>query len=120
VRKNELIKKLQKLKGNPEVMIWNGIVEDFVSIGEVGVHSLFKPTRNDWINCVRYEETLYNKRFTDERVLTTAYNKIPYEPNEYVTDEDIKQGYYKKKNIGYINVKKANKTSTSRICNVYY
>jgi hypothetical protein len=120
VRKNELIKKLQELKGNPEIMIWNGIVEDFVNIGEIGIHSLVKPTRKDWINRVRYEEILYNEGFTDERTLIADYNKIPYEQNEYVTDEDIKQGYYKKKNIGYISSKKANKTSTSRSFNIDY
>ena len=32
MRKNDLIKILQDIKGNPEVMLWNGLVQDCTHI----------------------------------------------------------------------------------------
>jgi len=32
VRKNQLIEQLQKIKGNPEIKMWNGFVEDWTNI----------------------------------------------------------------------------------------
>lgn len=32
MRKNDLIKMLESIKGNPEIMFWNGIVGDVVPI----------------------------------------------------------------------------------------
>ena len=42
MRKNQLIKLLQEIKGNPEVMVWNGFVDDYMPIGGVDTNTLYK------------------------------------------------------------------------------
>lgn len=35
MRKNQLIELLQQLKGNPEIVVWNGLVGDIMPIAEI-------------------------------------------------------------------------------------
>jgi hypothetical protein len=42
VRKNQLIDPLQSIKGNPEVMVWNGLVDDYMPLGGVDTNTLYK------------------------------------------------------------------------------
>jgi len=32
MKKNQLIEQLQKIKGNPEIKMWNGYVDDWMNI----------------------------------------------------------------------------------------
>jgi len=35
MKKNQLIEQLQKIKGNPEIKMWNDFVQDWMNIGIV-------------------------------------------------------------------------------------
>ena len=50
MRKADLIAKLEAIEGNPEVLIWNGLVDDWMKIGEVSKEPLFsyKNGHKDW------------------------------------------------------------------------
>lgn len=44
MRKNDLIAKLQNIKGNPEVVLWNGFVGDYQHLAEPTEGDLVKKT----------------------------------------------------------------------------
>jgi hypothetical protein len=115
MRKNDLIKKLQTIKGNPDVMLWNGFVEDFVPIGSIGTSVIVKQTKSDWMMHVKWAEGRtddYTPEYRKE--LEDSYRKISYEHNSLVDQEDFKNGRYKKKTIAYIDAKMIGKSLSDR------
>lgn len=120
MRKNDLIKKLQALDGNPEVMLWNGFVGDFVHIGEVGQSWLVKQTRSSWMAQIMHQEQVTDADGEYLQELKSLYDKIEYGVNRYVTQEDIRNGLYKKKVIAYIDAKPAGKSSSDRCGSIDY
>lgn len=69
MRKNDLIKILESLKGSPEIVVWNGFVEDVQQIGKelvpVELHKL------------TFEG--YKERINLERVLKDKLSPLPDE-----------------------------------------
>ena len=121
MRKNDLIKLLQEIKGNPEVMLWNGFVGDFQAIGEVQPYVLVKQTRDYYVRLLKAEERRtedYSKQEMQE--INTAYRKTPYEVNEYVTARDIEEGKYKYKTIVAVSAKLSGKSCWDRIGTINY
>ena len=81
MRKNQLIEILKSIKGNPEIMIWNGLVEDVQPIGkEIVECKLFK---------LSFEG--YKERVNLQRVLKDNLPELP--------DDELK-ALYKKHKIG--------------------
>lgn len=91
MRKNDLIKKLQGIKGNPEVMLWNGIVQDYMPIKGLVQQELVKESKEHYLEMCRLELFRDLKDWTyqlPEQVkerLGKYYSKFGYEANEYVT-----------------------------------
>ena len=56
MKKNELIAKLQAIKGNPEIVLWNGTVGDYQHIGSLVEGDLVKQTLHDYIERCRMEK----------------------------------------------------------------
>ncbi len=130
MRKQDLINKLQTIPGNPEVMLWNGVVQDFVPIGNIGSHSLVKITKEWFVRCIRNEEYLngldpdnpkncFTAKSSDEE-LEKLYNREKYELNGFVYNDDIKEKRYKKKNIVFIDAKITGKKSYGRGFDIDY
>lgn len=120
MRKLDLIKKLQELKGNPEIMLWNGHVGDFVPVGDLGVSDLVKISKESWMRGVKAEAHRDGEELEPESELNRMYNKISYESNRFVSEADIKTGLYKRKKIGYIDAKLTGKTTWDRLGNISY
>ena len=120
MRKNDLIKHLQELKGNPEIMLWNGFVGDFVPIGTVGESDLVKLSKESWMRYVKAEANRYGDELESKEELNKIYNSIGYESNRYVSEADIKTGLYKRKKIVYIEAKVTGKTACDRLGNIHY
>ena len=56
MRKNDLIKLLQAIEGNPDIVLWNGIVGDYQNISTKLVEGeLYKQTFEDYFESFRKE-----------------------------------------------------------------
>lgn len=115
MRKNDLIRKLQQLKGNPEVMLWNGIVGDFMPVGKIVESTLVKQTKEYYFETCRLEDCRdagnWTLQLSDEekQKLSKYYSSFQYEDNPYVTEEDIKLKRYKQKRVIAIDAKQTGK-----------
>lgn len=128
MRKNDLIKLLQELPGNPEIKLWNGIVGDVVDIKpDVAEVRMVKQSLHDYIERCRLEECRDRKdweyQFPPEDItdMTKNYKKVcAWEINEYVDDDRIKNKDYLQKKIYVIDAKIMNKSSYDRLGTISY
>lgn len=126
MRKNDLIKKLQSIEGNPEIVLWNGMVGDWMAIGNLQESYLCKVTAEHWIRSVENEECIsrkdWNFKLPQEEIidLKKRYRKIQYECNEFVTQEDVQQGRWKTKRIVFIDAKKRGVATYDRFGSIEY
>lgn len=128
MRKNDLIKLLQELPGNPEMVLWNGLVQDYMQIDNKLIdEDVVKMTYDHFLEMCRLEECSrrrdWNFQHTaDDLVeLKRSYAKhYEWEVNPYITQEDIERKRYKRKRVVYINAKLRGKTMHDRIGQVSY
>lgn len=119
MKKNDLVKLLEGLEGNPDVVLWNGYVGDYMHIKGLSdahysqmVEFDGKKDRND-----------FNYVLTTDEIeeLKKDYKKyINWETNPYVTLEDIKDKRYSKKRIVYIEATLRGKSSFDRSGSMSY
>ena len=116
MRKNDLIKLLQSLEGNPEIVMWNGFVGDYQNISTKLVEGdLVKQTLEDHLLRCRHERATNKKDWgyqltqEEESKAKESYKEFGYEINPYVTEEDIKEGRYRRKKVVYIKPKISNR-----------
>lgn len=121
MKKNDMIKTLQSLKGNPDILLWNGMVCDYMHIGQMVEVHLFKMTLSYYLECCRMEQCLKlndaNYQHSEQRIeyLKKMYKKvISWEESEYITLEDVKAGKYTVKKAFMIDAKLRGKTSMDR------
>lgn len=112
MKKNDLIKLLSELKGNPEVVLWNGFVGDYMNIKGLTEGHLTKQSRDHYIKACEFEGKRDRKdfdyKFTLEEVKQAErdYRKyIGWEHNEYIFEDQIKDGRYISKRVVYIEAK---------------
>jgi hypothetical protein len=119
MRKNDLIKMLTELEGNPEVVLWNGMVGDYMHIDSKFIEgSLVRMTFENYMKQCQFEEGRHqnnmNFQFTPEEVkeLKNSYKRyVDWEDDAYVTDKDIAEKRYSSKRVVYINSKPRGITS---------
>lgn len=120
MRKNDLIKLLQDIKGNPEVVIWNGFVDDYHHIdAEVTPLTLVKETREfvEWSITAEQHGVPPTKAELDDAM---TYRKWE-EPNPYVKPEEFERWYGKKKKVLYVlQGKRRGKQSWDRMGTLEY
>ena len=127
MRKNDLIKQLQAIKGNPEVALWNGHVGDYMHINNLVPSDLVKITKEYWIESVRLEKCLDRKEWEyqlpeqEVKELERRHKtEIQWEMNEYVDEEDIAKNRYTKKSVVFIQPKKRGVSTFDRIGGIEY
>lgn len=127
MRKNTLIEKLQALKGNPQVVLWNGFVQDYVDIGDMVTFPLYKMSLPHYIEVCRLEHCRdisdWSYQHTEERLeyLKRKYKEVvDWEDNPYVTDEDLKAGKYTLKTVFVIDAKTKGKKARDRMGSIEY
>ena len=122
MRKNTLIKKLQEIKGNPEVMLWNGLVGDFVPVGKIGSETLVKMSKEYWKSAVRNEECIDGSEPSTDESLDNLYechhNKYEYDPD--VSEDEIKSRKFLGKSVVYIDTKLTGKKFLDRLGSIDY
>ena len=127
MRKNDLINMLTQLEGNPEIMLWNGLVGDFVPVGKLGHSDLVKMQFEYYCKMVELEyrrdrnDNTYTLTDDDITELKSCYKQHhKWEVNSFVDSEDIKRKAYKSKRIAYIDAKITGKTSYDRLGSISY
>lgn len=121
MKKNDLIKMLQDVQGNPDVKIWNGLVGDFVNVSSIQLDFIFKYTREFYKKRVEMEDKRDGTE-TSEEELSKYYSQIPFEYNPFISEEDCKgsNAMYKRKTVLIIVPKIENKTSEDRLGVINY
>ena len=130
MKKNQLIEQLQKIKGNPEIKMWNGYVDDWMDIKlceqefvkesedfiRWGVEMEWKEKNQSW-------EIPEEAQIQIEEVIKEVLKNRQWElPNQYLqTEEDEKRWYGKnKKKFVLINGKIRGKSIEDRLGKVSY
>lgn len=130
MKKNDLIKLLQNIKGNPDIVIYNGLVDDYMELGkDVEEFELVKETLDTKYNgflCDAYHskqdiESEDVKQKCMERA-KESYKKQKYDlPNPYTSEENFYQRYEKKvKKMICLCTKLRGKTYWDRLGKIEY
>ena len=131
VRKNQLIDLLQSIKGNPEVMVWNGLVDDYMPLGGVDTNTLYKQSIEFIYKTLVYSYQERNNSFDSppediqknlREKATALFKKETYElPNMYLDQDQFVDWYgSNKKTIISLNPKPTGKVSVGRSCDLTY
>ena len=106
MKKNDLIKLLQEIEGNPQVMIWNGFVEDVTNIYPPEVDYLTRLKAHIRKKCVEMEGKEYK-------------GHSPWQYSSYKF-EDLPSGDYEKKKIIILSARPEGKTTFDRMGKIEY
>lgn len=126
MRKNELITLLESVKGNPEVMVWNGLVEDFQPLAKtLNSTQLQKLTLKGYKEHVNWQmQKEGGLPFDDNKIaeMYKAHNIGEWQHFAYYppSEADVKDGFYKSKTIYVLEPKLAGKTYTDRLGSIDY
>lgn len=128
MKKNDVIDMLQKLEGNPEIVLWNGFVGDYQHIDSVPAEGiLVKQTLAHYLemcrlqDCVDRNDRNYQMSADEVERLKKMYKKVcKWEENQFVTLEDIKAKRYSMKKVFYVQAKKRNERYHDRLGSVDY
>ena len=124
MRKNQLIEILKNIKGNPEIMIWNGLVEDVQPIGkEVVECKLFKLSFEGYKERVNLQRVLRDNlpELPDDelKVLYKRHKIGQYEAFNYYAPDDNDKAY-NKKTVFVLEPKVTGKTHFDRLGTITY
>lgn len=124
MRKNQLIEILKNIKGNPEIMIWNGLVEDLQPIGkEVVECKLYKLSFEGYkerVNLQRvYRENLPELLDDELKALYKKHKIGQYEAFNYYAPDDNDKAY-NKKTVFVLEPKVTGKTHIDRLGTITY
>ena len=110
MRKNDLISILQEIEGNPEVVLWNGFVEDYMHLDRPVQGTLYKMKRDVYEKFLTVERAERGRSAIITEQDRKKYSEIPYEYFECNPEfEGAKERMYKKKNVIWITTKNRNK-----------
>ena len=110
MRKNDLISILQEIEGNPEVVLWNGFVEDYMHLDRPVQGTLYKMKRDVYEKFLTIERKERGRSSIITEQDKKKYSEIPYEYFECNPEfEGAKERMYKKKSVIWITTKSRNK-----------
>lgn len=109
MKKNDLIQLLNGIKGNPDIILWNGMVGDYMNIKGLKEGDLVKQSFAHYENMRELDLCRKAKSFDhkptpeESSQIKGDYRRvISWETNPYATLEDIKTKRYLKKRVVYI------------------
>lgn len=128
MKKDKLIKLLEALPGNPDIVLWNGMVGDWMDVAPALVEaSLVKMSFEAYVRHVEFEHKRdrndFDFKLSPEQIeeLKKSYRKhYQWECNEFVTAKDVKNGTYTKKRVWYINAKRRGVSTWDRLGDIEY
>lgn len=130
MKKNTLIKLLEQIEGNPDILLYNGFVDDFMDFEVSNEPYVLVKHSVDFIhNRLRYDFHERNKKLPSDadnqqlraQAETLAKTETWEFPNEFVTQDDAKQWYgTRMKKVFMIEAKRRNKTCYDRAGGLEY
>ena len=123
MRKNKLIEMLQKIEGNPDIYLWNGMVGDWMDVASAVEDTLTKESLEHytWMRSWRSERDTPYQIQPDAAQMKKDYAKyITWEQNQYITEQDIKDGRYKTKRVVFLDAKQRGITTFDRGGDISY
>ena len=122
MKKNKLIEILNSIKGNPEIVLWNGYVEDYNHIDSSLIPiRLVKETKEFILSNLKNEYRQHNNTFDIPDDVITRLTELAdaryksqqwAEPNVFVEEHEFKQWYGTKTRVVYtLNPKPRNLVS---------
>jgi len=120
MKKSEMIKVLNEIKGDPEILIWNGLAEDYMKISSIKSDFLYKEDDKFTLNILNLERVEQGLLPLEE--LPVQYKKKEWEfVNGFYSKRDIPKYYQKKtKPIGMIHCYLRNKSLSGRFGTIKY
>lgn len=127
MKKSKLIAILNEIEGDPDIMLWNGLVGDWNDLSvDLTKSTLVKMTKAYYIEC-SWEKACdnadYDAKLTPEEIaeLNAMWSKVcKWEHNRYVTQEDIAKKRYSAKSVYFIDAKVRGKTTFDRLGSIQY
>ena len=124
MRKNQLIEMLQNIKGNPEIHIWNGFVEDYQPINKelvaVDLHRLSFTGYKERVNIQRKVKDNMEPLPDEELKVLYKKHKIgQWELFSYYPPDD-EDRWYTKKRVFLIEPKRTGKQTFDRLGDIHY
>jgi hypothetical protein len=132
MKKYKLINLIQQIEGNPDIFLWNGMVEDWMEIDPTLVElEMVKQRKEHVAKHIRFQYQKDNDAFylTPEqeinlsKIIEESYKKHYSQwelPNRYVEPQEFKEWYGKSKKVIIINAKTKGKKSFDRFGEVSY
>lgn len=123
MKKKELLKLLESIPGNPEIVIWNGFVDDYQHIDKEFVEiQLVKKSREFLKNAINAQRIEQGAPELTEEELTARCAKEQWNlPNQFVEPENFKAWYApRKKKLVVFQLKSRNKTVYDRTGSMKY
>ena len=141
MRKNDFIKMLESIKGNPEIMLWNGMVGDVVPISskteEVELYkdsleykqslyegeyilSLNKLVKADKLPELPDKPEFHEKLKSLRQEAEAKYKREKYEYRLYIDEKLVKSGKVKTKKVVVIQPRIVGKSSWDRLGEINY
>jgi len=133
VKLNKLIEELQKIKGNPDILLWNGLVGDAVQLDkeiQIDYQYRYSPEyfissmKMDWCEAngkdfdkIIPEETL--KKFKEEAKILSRKHGYDF-PNPFFDEKDYERYFDKKKKVIILQPIIAGKTYQDRLGEITY
>ena len=107
MKKSALIKLLQGIKGDPEIKLWNGFVDDWVDISpKVEQVNLVRLSQQYWIECIRREQCIdlndasYQLPAEQVENLMKNYGTIcKWELDQFFSRKDVDENRYQVKSV---------------------
>jgi hypothetical protein len=125
MKKSKLIALLNEIDGNPDILLWNGFVGDWMDIENVFVEcSLYKQKLDSYIQgcVVEWKEENTTTSEPPEEFITElkrVYNKVnQYEHNNFITERH--KPHYREKKVFLLNAKPRKKSTFSRGGSAHY
>ena len=123
MRKNELIKILEGISGNPEVVIWNGYVGDYNNISsDVELIELVKNSREFLEAAINHQRSSEGLGPISDSEMSDIMRSQEWDlPNGYVSDSDMERWYGKRrKRIVVLEPAPRGKESFDRLGKICY
>lgn len=125
MRKNDLIKLLSEIKGNPEIVAWNGYAGDWMHFSSnITKMELSKYSWEGMKETCRLEECINTKNFNfqfspeEEKELRKSYMK--YQDWEYCEGDPRSAKWLKFKTVYVLQAKPRGVSTYDRIGNISY
>lgn len=129
MKKSKLIKLLSSLEGDPDIVLWNGMVGDWMDISPKLTEGLLvKETLKGYLQSVAMEKRRdlndFDVELTPDEVeeceVDYKREKFDWEIGEFVSDEAIAEGHYKEKRVVFLDAKPRGVDTWDRLGKISY